>query len=188
MRFKYVFIEDSDIISSEALNVNSFYDFLQDLNYLNEFYYFNIYMEGDYLTYLSNKSNNYGNIKFYISSEKILDLSQLADFMLEFHKIAKGYNFLYDLVYLVNTQDEDIHLSDNTYNPFRKRRNKVIRLYKDIISLDCEKINLKQNYYNFRPVKDSILFEGVMSHEFIGYKEILMRQINTFHHKPIKIT
>jgi hypothetical protein len=188
MRFKYVFIENSDIISSEVLSVDRFYDFLHDLNYLNEFYYFNIYMEGDYLTYLTNKNNNYDNIRFYISSEKILDLNQLADFMTEFHKIAKGYNFLYDLVYLVNTQEDDIHLYDNTPNPFRKRRNKVIRLYKDIISIDCEKTNLKQNYYNFRPVKNSILFEGIMSYEFMGYKEILTRQINTLYHKPIKIT
>ncbi len=183
MRYIYHFKDTTDIIVNNGLSRQQYPSFIEELKIINSQYNYQIYLAGSYLSYLTRMSNNYNDIDFFIMAEKIIDLDELTDFFKKFHELVKKYGFIYDLIYYVDADSEDLNMDPHTYHILTVEETRIFKLY-------SKKVPENSNYLAkpLIPVPETELFEGVSRMKGETIKHIMKKQNNRIFQKPLKIS
>lgn len=184
MRYKYHFKNSTDILINRGLSRAEHSNFINELKTINTKYDYQMYLAGGYLQYLTFNNEIYNDLNFFILSEKIIDLYELTNFFKEFHGLAKKYQFVYDLMYLINITEDDLNTNPNTYRIFNTDVVKNIKLYYKRSVLG-ETSSLEKN--NFVPIVNTELFEHTDKIDLSVEKYRNKIQKNGFFQKPLKI-
>lgn len=183
MRYIYHFKDSVDIIPNNGLSRYQYPKFIEELRVINLDYNYTIYLAGSYLSYLTKMSDSYNDIDFFIMAEKIIDLDELTEFFKKFHELAKKYGFIYDLIYYVDADSNDINMDPYVYHILTVDETRIFKLY-------SKKLPEHSNYKG-KPlvlVEDTELFEGISKMRADTIKTINKKQNSRIFQKPLKIS
>ena len=186
MKYTYFFKDKTEVLINNGLTRNEYPLFIKDLTTINAKYGYEIYMAGGYVSYITRMSNTYNDLDFFIMAEKIIDLNDLTIFFKEFHELAKKYGFVYDLMYFMDANSEDLNMNPSTYNILNVEQTRTIKLYSKKILEGADSNTL--NKLIGKPIPDSELFEGKFLAELSYKKYVDKMQKNGIFQKPLKIS
>lgn len=186
MRYTYFFKDKSEVLINNGLSRNEYPLFIKDLTDINAKYWYEIYIAGGYLSYLTRMSNTYNYLDFFIMAEKIIDLNELTNFFKEFHELAKKYEFVYDLMYFMDANGEDLNMNPNTYHILNVEETRIIKLYSKKILEGVNPASLSK--VSGIPIPETELFWGKFSTNLADKKYIDKMQKNGVFQKPLKIS
>lgn len=186
MRYTYFFKHGSEVLINNGLTRNEYPLFIKDLTDINARYGYEIYIAGGYVSYLTRMSNSYNDLDFFIMAEKIVDLNELTDFFKEFHELAKKYEFVYDLMYFMDANSEDLNMNPNTYHILNVEETRTIKLYSKKVLEGVDPSILTK--VSGVPIPETELFEGKFSANLAYKKYIDKMQKKSVFQKPLKIT
>jgi hypothetical protein len=183
MRYTYHFKDSVDVIVNNGLSRHEYPKFLDELKTINSTTNYQIYLGGSYLSYLTRKSNTYNDIDFFIMAEKIIDLDELTQFFKDFHQLAKKYSFVYDLIYYVDANSDDLNTNPYSYHNLTIEETRIFKLYGKKVRENSTAIGKSLTLVN-----NTELFEGVTKMVGESKKRIDKKQTNRIFQKPLKIT
>jgi hypothetical protein len=186
MRYKYYFKNSVDVLVNNVLTKKKYSLFVEELKKINLKYGYQIYIAGDYVSYITSMVDEYDNyIDFFVMAEKIIDLDELTEFFKEFHELAKKYMFAYELMYFMNANSDDINTNPNAYYILNIEKTGVIKLY---IKKESDSNTLESNGISGVLIPNSELFESVFSTSSFYKKHIDKIQSMRIFQKPLKIS
>jgi hypothetical protein len=183
MRYVYHFKDSVDVIVNSGLSRQQYHNFIEELKIINSTYSYQIYLAGSYLSYLTRMSNTYNDIDFFIMAEKIIDLDELTEFCKKFHQLAKKYGFIYDLIYYVDADSEDLNMDPYIYQILTVEETRIFKLYSKKVP--------ERSVFTGKTlilVDETELFEGVYKMKTETRKTIDKKQKNQIFQKPLKIS
>ena len=179
MKYKYYLSDGIDEISENRIDSTKFNNFLLELEKINLFYGYSVYIYGSYLNYLINRDAYY-DINFLVLGKQMLEISELTEFLTKFHQLCKSIGMIYHLTYCSNITDSEINRNSEKVSVFNVEKTNILTLYKsiEVDSWNCEP---------FESLSNSKLYKGVMDENMINNILSNLRKHRKTFPAPIKI-
>ena len=176
-QYTYNFRDNIDVIVKQPLRRELYNIFISEVIELNKDFNYSLYLIGSYVGYLINK-DQYNDIDFLITSEKILELNELTNFFKKFHDLCKKHNVAYNIMYSTDKTAEDFSKDLYSGHIFETGVSKIIRLYKRIDIDGKPGLELK-------PLIGTELYEGLLPKSSGKLNERMRMGVKYYY--PIKI-